>query len=191
MRSNSKIRLGKQGDWLQGVDRVVSPNFNQRPEGGIIDLLVIHSISLPPGEFGGGFIHRLFTNSLDANHHPYFKTIASLRVSAHALIDRNGVVTQYVPFTQRAWHAGESEFQGRKGCNDYSIGIELEGCENVNFTPAQYQALVHVTKVIMGSWPAITRQRIVGHCNIAPGRKTDPGPMFNWEDFYALLEYVV
>lgn len=180
--------IDEQGKWLHNVNKVLSPNYDQRPQGVSIDLLVLHSISLPPGEFGGNFIDRLFTNCLDPDDHPCFKEIASSRVSAHILIDRQGVLTQYVPFNCRAWHAGRSEFRGRKHCNDYSIGIELEGCDNKEFTQAQYQALAELTTAITDYWPAITKDRIVGHCHIAPDRKTDPGPLFNWDNFYQLLE---
>lgn len=180
--------LDEQREWFHNVNKVISPNYDQRPHGVDIDLLVLHSISLPPGEFGGGFIDQLFTNCLDPNAHPCFKEIASSRVSAHILIDRQGVLTQYVPFSQRAWHAGVSEFRGRKNCNDYSIGIELEGCDNKDFTQLQYQTLAQLTAVITDCWTKITRDRIVGHCHIASNRKTDPGPSFNWDNFYKLLE---
>lgn len=181
------MRVDGQGEWLEGVRKVISSNCDQRPDKSEIDLLVIHSISLPPDEFGGGYVDQLFTNVLDPDQHPYFKKIELLRVSAHLLLDRNGDVTQYVPFNQRAWHAGESEFEGRASCNDYSIGIELEGCDSEDFTQAQYNTLVNVTGAIMQFWPKITKQRITGHCHIAPNRKTDPGPTFNWDDYYASI----
>ncbi len=181
------LQVDPQGEWLQGVCRIISPNADQRPANTEIDLLVIHSISLPPDEFGGDYIDQLFTNALDPNAHPCFKEIVSPKVSAHMLINRQGVPTQYVPFTRRAWHAGSSSFAGRKNCNDYAIGIELEGCDSKDFTRAQYKILTDITHAIMQYWPNITKDRIVGHCHIAPDRKTDPGPTFNWDDYYASL----
>lgn len=164
-----------------------SPNFGARPEPEEISLLVIHNISLPPGQFGGGHIEAFFQNRLDASAHPYFSTIERLQVSAHALIDRQGSVTQFVDLRQRAWHAGRSCFGGREACNDYSIGIELEGADEIPYTDAQYQALAWVAARIMSAWPDITTDRIVGHCDIAPGRKTDPGPAFHWPRFHREL----
>lgn len=186
--TNPKLHVDAQGEWLEGVRKVISPNCDQRPDDLEIDLLVIHSISLPPDKFGGEYIDQLFTNSLDPEHHPYFKEIASLRVSAHIMINREGLMTQYVPFIQRAWHAGESEYQGRASCNDYSIGIELEGCDSKHFTPAQYETLAKITNSITKFWPTITKDRIIGHCHIAADRKTDPGPMFNWDEYYSSLK---
>ena len=172
---------------LQGIRYRPSPNCDPRPRDAAIDMLLIHGISLPPGEFGGPYIDQLFCNELDPAGHPYFCTIASLRVSSHALIRRDGTIVQYVPFHQRAWHAGQSEFQGRECCNDFSIGIELEGADDLAYTPEQYQSLVQLTRLIMRHWPAITPARIVGHSDIAPGRKTDPGPAFDWTVYKALL----
>lgn len=180
-------RVDEQGEWLDSVRKVISPNCDQRPDDVEIDLLVIHSISLPPETFGGAYIDQLFTNTLDLAYHPYFKEIRSLRVSAHVLIDRVGMVTQYVPFIQRAWHAGESIFKGKKNCNDYSIGIELEGCDNQDFTQVQYMMLANISTAIIRFWPKINQQRIIGHCHIAPNRKTDPGPTFNWDAYYSSL----
>lgn len=159
--------------------QLASPHFDARPTDEV-SLLVIHNISLPPGEFGGGFIDDLFLGRLDTSAHPYFTGIAHLKVSAHACIFRDGRVTQYVPTTQRAWHAGESLFEGRTRCNDFSIGIELEGTDDEPFTDAQYAALTALTKAILKVYLKITPKRIVGHSNIAPGRKTDPGPHFDW-----------
>lgn len=173
--------------WFDNVTRRPSPNHDERPTNTAIDLLVIHSISLPPGEFGGGHIERLFLNTLDTTHHPYFAQLATLKVSAHLLIDRRGEVTQYVPLTHRAWHAGVSSFAGKERCNDYSIGIELEGCDDVEFTDAQYITLASLTRAITARYPDVTPQRIVGHSEIAPGRKTDPGPLFDWQQFRRLL----
>ena len=185
--TNPTLQVDAQGEWLEGVRKVISPNCDQRPDDLEIDLLVIHSISLPPDEFGGEYIDQLFTNSLDPEQHPYFEEIASLRVSAHIVINREGLITQYVPFTQRAWHAGESKCEGRANCNDFSIGIELEGCDSKDFTQAQYEMLVNITGAITQFWPKITRERITGHCSIAPNRKTDPGPSFKWDDYYSSL----
>ncbi|MES9990500.1 MAG: 1,6-anhydro-N-acetylmuramyl-L-alanine amidase AmpD [Candidatus Thiodiazotropha sp.] len=164
-----------------------SDNMDDRPADSEIDLLVIHSISLPPGEFGGEWIDDLFHNRLDAAAHPYFEEIKTLKVSCHLLIRRQGQIIQYVPFNRRAWHAGESSFCGRNCCNDFSIGIEVEGCDDQPFTDQQYQALGNVTKEIMALFPKITLERITSHAAIAPGRKTDPGPMFDWERYTSLL----
>ena len=166
--------------WLIDAERRPSPNCDPRPAGTPIDLLVIHNISLPPGEFGGDWIDDLFCNRLDPTAHPYFEPIAGVRVSAHLLIRRDGRSIQYVSLEQRAWHAGLSCFQGRERCNDYSIGIELEGTDETPFTEAQYARLVACTHQIRRHYPAITDARIVGHADIAPGRKTDPGPAFDW-----------
>lgn len=165
-----------------------SPNYGPRPEGSTINLLVVHSISLPPGQFGGPYIEQFFTNDLNPSEHPYFSTIADMRVSAHALIRRNGSVVQFVSLLERAWHAGRSSFQGVDECNDFSIGIELEGADDIPYTPEQYRSLAELTTVIRSAWPAVTSERITGHCDIAPGRKTDPGPAFDWPGFRASLQ---
>lgn len=164
-----------------------SPNCDARPAGQPIDLIVIHSISLPPGEFGGPWIDALFTNQLDPHAHDYFREIHELRVSSHLLIRRDGEVVQYVPFEQRAWHAGESCFDGREACNDFAIGIELEGTDDTPYTPEQYEQLADITVLLMQAYPAITSERVAGHCDIAPGRKTDPGDAFDWQRLGALL----
>jgi N-acetyl-anhydromuramoyl-L-alanine amidase len=164
-----------------------SPHCDPRPSGVEISLLVLHNISLPPGEFGGPWIDLLFCNRLPAEAHPYFQTITDPRVSCHLLIRRDGQAFQYVPFERRAWHAGASAFQGRPRCNDYSIGIELEGTDTIPYTEAQYQRLAQVTRALMLEYPGITPERIVGHASIAPGRKTDPGPAFDWDHFHRLL----
>ncbi|MBB1126252.1 1,6-anhydro-N-acetylmuramyl-L-alanine amidase AmpD [Thiospirillum jenense] len=177
-----------QDGWLTTAIHRLSPNCDQRPLDTAIDLLVIHNISLPPGEFGGYWIDALFLNQLDATAHPFFMTIATLRVSAHVLIRRDGELIQYVPFSQRAWHAGVSNFQGRERCNDYSVGIELEGTDTIAFTAPQYQALADCTHLLSQVYPAITVDRIVGHSDIAPGRKTDPGPCFDWKYYRDLLK---
>jgi len=173
--------------WYQLAEQQPSPNCNQRPSKVEISLLVIHNISLPPGEYGGGYIERFFLNKLPVEKHPYFETIANLQVSAHCLIQRSGGIVQFVPFHKRAWHAGESVFQGRENCNDFSIGIELEGTDTEPYTDQQYQALVALTKAIIDCFPNITPQRIKGHCDIAPDRKSDPGPVFNWARYLSLL----
>lgn len=167
-------------NWLQGATTVVSPNRSARPAGTEIDLLVIHNISLPPGEYGTGCVDQLFCNSLDRSAHPFFEQISDLRVSAHLMIDRHGGVRQYVAFDQQAWHAGQSCFEGRERCNEFSIGIELEGTDDDEFTRAQYDKLLEITRLLIRSYPGITSDRIVGHSDIAPGRKTDPGPCFDW-----------
>lgn len=172
--------------WLEEARRLESPNCSDRPDNAEISLLVIHNISLPPGEFGGPWIDSLFTNQLDPHAHPYFADIHQLRVSAHLLIDRHGRITQYVPFDKKAWHAGQSLYCGRENCNDFSIGIELEGCDDKPFTDAQYQQLAAVTRRLRQLFPAITDTAIVGHSDIAPGRKTDPGPCFDWHYYRTL-----
>jgi AmpD protein len=161
--------------------------MDDRPAGSEVDLLVIHSISLPPGEFGGGWIDDLFMNRLDALAHPYFDEIKALKVSSHILIQRGGQIIQYVPLNRRAWHAGESNYCGRTCCNDFSIGIEVEGSDEIPFTDNQYLALERVTREIMGYYPSITLDRITSHAAIAPGRKTDPGPMFDWPRYIDLI----
>lgn len=166
--------------WCVGCLHRSSPNSNERPPGTRVDLVVIHGISLPPGEFGGTDIDHLFMNSLDVNAHASYASLAGLRVSAHALIRRDGALVQYVSFDRRAWHAGVSAWEGRTGCNDYSIGIELEGTDHVPYTDAQYVALIELVQGLQHRYPAITPERVVGHDQIAPGRKTDPGPLFDW-----------
>lgn len=166
---------------LDVARQVASPNCDARPAGEPVSLLVIHGISLPPGEFGGPWIDALFTNTLDPAAHEYFRTIHELRVSSHLLIRRDGEIVQYVPFEQRAWHAGVSCFEGRECCNDYSIGIELEGTDELPYTDEQYTQLAAVVSVLQQAYPAIGPGRITGHCDIAPGRKTDPGPVFDWQ----------
>lgn len=169
--------------WLRGVQHCPSAHFNARPEGVDISLLVIHNISLPPGQFGTGCIQQFFTSSLDFSAHPYFAEIADLCVSAHFLIERDGCITQFVSCRERAWHAGLSCFDGRDNCNDFSIGIELEGTDESPFTDAQYDSLVSLTQVVQQRYPLITADRIVGHEHIAPARKTDPGPCFEWSRY--------
>lgn len=165
--------------WLVSARHLCSPHQNPRPEDEV-SLLVIHGISLPPGEFGGPWIDDLFMGRLDAQAHPYFASIAGLQVSAHCLIRRDGELVQYVPFSARAWHAGVSSYAERSACNDFSIGIELEGTDDSCYTPEQYKTLVAVTQVLLQHYPDLTPERIVGHSDIAPGRKTDPGAGFDW-----------
>ncbi|MDH3647116.1 MAG: 1,6-anhydro-N-acetylmuramyl-L-alanine amidase AmpD [Gammaproteobacteria bacterium] len=168
--------------------QVASPNYDARPEACGPNLIVVHAISLPPGEYGGPWIDHLFCNRLDATGHPYFAEIACLRVSAHMLIRRDGELVQYVPLNQRAWHAGESSYEGRQACNDYSIGIELEGDDDTAYTDAQYTMLSAVCIALEQAFPDIQRDRIVGHCDISAGRKTDPGPLFDWDRLTGLLQ---
>jgi AmpD protein len=163
--------------WLATAQHIPSPNCDERPAESVIDLIVIHAISLPPGEFGGTGISELFTNRLDPAAHPYYADIHQLRVSAHFLIRRDGQLIQYVPCHLRAWHAGASSWQGRSRCNDFSIGIELEGCDALPFTEAQYQRLDALLQELRRQYP---QAALAGHADIAPGRKTDPGPYFDW-----------
>lgn len=165
------------GGWYRFARRLDSPNFGPRPAGGRIDLIVVHSISLPPGEYGGDGVQRLFTNTLDWNAHPYFKTIAGLQVSAHFYVRRGGELWQFVSCDDRAWHAGASSWRGRENCNDDSVGIELEGLEGQAFEPAQYETLSHLCAAVAQHYPI---EHVAGHEHIAPGRKHDPGPGFDW-----------
>ena len=174
------LEVDSSSGWLLGARRVPSPNCDARPPGVEADLIVVHGISLPPGEFGGPWIERLFTNTLPADAHPYFATIVDRRVSAHVLIDRRGALTQYVPFHLRAWHAGESCYGGRGACNDFSIGIELEGTDATAYEERQYHVLAHLVGILCRAYPRLSPARLTGHSDIAPGRKTDPGPAFDW-----------
>lgn len=171
---------------LDGARFIASPNYNQRPEQTDIQLVVIHNISLPPSQFGGGYIEQFFQNQLDWNVHPYFKTIEGMQVSTHLLILRTGEVLQFVNFKDRAWHAGRSTYLAQKECNDYSIGIELEGSDDTDFESIQYQILSEVVATLQQAYPQI-KQHIAGHSDIAPGRKTDPGLHFDWIRFRQLL----
>jgi N-acetyl-anhydromuramoyl-L-alanine amidase len=172
---------------VAGVQQVLSPHLDDRPIGATLDLVVIHGISLPPGEFGGPWIDRLFTGDLPPEAHPFFRTIAGGRVSAHTLIRRTGAIVQYVPFGQRAWHAGVSSYQGRTACNDFSVGLELEGTDDFPYTDAQYEQLAALIQALLREYPTLSRERIVGHSEVAPGRKTDPGAAFDWERLRRLL----
>ena len=165
----------------------VSPNCDDRPIETDISLIVIHGISLPPGKYGGNYIDQLFCNKLDENEHPYFKEIAELNVSSHLLVRRDGELVQYVPIQKRAWHAGVSCYQERECCNDFSVGIEMEGDDNTPYTDIQYQELSKLIKSLVLNYPKLNLQTIVGHSDIAPGRKTDPGEAFDWPRLNTLL----
>ncbi len=166
-----------------------SPNCDERPDGVKPDLIVVHAISLPPGEFGGPWIDQLFTNVLPPDAHPYFREVANLRVSSHLLIRRSGEIVQYVSFQCRAWHAGVSSWAGRERCNDFSIGIELEGADHSPYESTQYAMLARVIAVLCRSYPHLTPDRVVGHSDIAPGRKSDPGPAFDWPRLRSLVQF--
>lgn len=181
------MNIDSNTGWLDCARQIASPNCDARPSEHTLDLIVIHSISLPPGEFGSQYIDDLFCNCLDPHVHEYFQAIHTLRVSAHVLIRRSGEMTQYVSFNDRAWHAGESNYQGRSACNDFSVGIELEGADTVPFTEEQYVALAELIRVLCASYSHLTKERVVGHCDIAPGRKTDPGTVFDWQKLERLL----
>jgi AmpD protein len=184
----STLNIDQNSGWLRDVTRVPSPNFDERPEGVAPSLIVVHGISLPPGEFGGPWIEQLFTNRLPPAAHEYFARICHLRVSAHALIRRDGELLQCVPFTARAWHAGESSWCGRTGCNDFSIGIELEGTDEVPYMSAQYEQLAALVVALRRTYASLRDADIVGHEHIAPGRKTDPGPAFDWNRLQSALD---
>ncbi|SDS63532.1 AmpD protein [Halopseudomonas litoralis] len=174
------MQIDAANGWLNGIHLCPSAHFNARPDATDISLLVIHNISLPPGQFGTGCVHEFFSGTLDSTADAYFAEIADLRVSAHFLIERDGRITQFVSCLDRAWHAGQSSFAGRDDCNDYSLGIELEGTDEQSFTDLQYASLVTLTRTLQQAFPLISRSRITGHEHIAPGRKTDPGPCFDW-----------
>ena len=173
--------------WLEGVRRVESPNSDERPPDSTLDLIVVHGISLPPGRFGEGWIDRFFLNELPAVADPYFATIAEMKVSAHALVARDGSLTQYVSFNRRAWHAGRSTYCGRNACNDFSVGIELEGTDDLPYERAQYETLAALVRALRRAYPSLRRADIVGHSDVAPGRKTDPGAAFDWGALRKLL----
>ncbi len=169
---------------LEPARQCPSPNQDARPDDADIGLLIVHGISLPPGEYGTGAIEALFLNRLDFAAHPYYAELRGLKVSAHLLIDRGGALTQFVPFSARAWHAGASTFRGRAACNDYSIGIELEGSDAEAYTDAQYATLAGVAGALIAAYPGITARTIAAHSDVSPGRKTDPGPAFDWLRLY-------
>lgn len=176
-----------ESHWLCAARRCPSPNQDARPEGATIDLVVVHGISLPPGRFGTGHVDALFTNCLDPGAHPEYPELCTMRVSSHLLIERGGGCVQYVPFDARAWHAGRSEWRGRSGCNDFSVGIELEGTDTVPYTSIQYRTLARVVEALRAAYPSLAVDAIAGHADIAPGRKTDPGPAFDWAQLASLL----
>lgn len=182
------LRIDVESGLIQGARQIASPNRDLRPPGVEADLIVVHGISLPPGEYGGAWIDRLFTNTLPAEVHPYFAEVCSLRVSSHVVVGRDGTVTQYVKFTERAWHAGKSVYQGRHACNDFSVGIELEGTDTTPYEAAQYSALAEVVAALCATYSSLSPQRLVGHSDISPGRKTDPGPAFDWPRARRLID---
>jgi AmpD protein len=182
--STLKLHVDR-GGIVRAAAQIASPNCDARPVGGKISLIVVHGISLPPGEFGGPWIVELFTNRLKPAAHPYFAKIADQRVSAHFLIRRDGSLAQFVPCAMRAWHAGISTWRGREGCNDYSIGVELEGADDIPYTDAQYTTLAALTRALRRRYRI---RDVAGHCDIAAGRKTDPGPAFDWERFRQLTQ---
>ena len=174
------LQVDLKSGLMRGARQIASPNRDSRPPGVEADLIVVHGISLPPGEFGGPWIDSLFTNTLPEDIHPYFAEVGSLRVSSHLVVTRDGAVTQYVAFTERAWHAGRSLYDGREACNDFSVGVELEGTDTLPYEAAQYVALAEVVAALCDAYPRLSPHRLVGHSDIAPGRKTDPGPAFDW-----------
>jgi AmpD protein len=174
--------------WLERVRRVESPNSDERPPATALDLIVVHGISLPPGRFGEGWIDRFFLNELPADADPYFATIAETKVSAHALVARDGKLTQYVSFNRRAWHAGRSLYCGRSACNDFSVGIELEGTDDLPYMRVQYETLAGLVRALRRAYPSLRGAEIVAHSDIAPGRKTDPGPAFDWDILRKLVD---
>jgi N-acetyl-anhydromuramoyl-L-alanine amidase len=185
--AGAPLKVDSATGLLTGVRQVLSPHFDARPAGTVAELLVVHGISLPPGEFGGPWIDRLFTGTLPPEAHPYFRELAAARLSAHALVRRDGAIVQYVPFGERAWHAGASQYRGRSTCNDFSVGVELEGTDDTPYTEAQYQQLAALAAALLAAYASLSAEHIVGHSDIAPGRKTDPGATFDWPRFRALL----
>jgi N-acetyl-anhydromuramoyl-L-alanine amidase len=174
------MQVDSRSGLLLGARQIASPNRDARPPGVEADLIVVHGISLPPGEYGGPWIERLFTNTLPPEVHPYFVEVGALRVSSHLTVSRGGEVTQFVAFGERAWHAGRSMYQGREACNDFSIGVELEGTDTEAYEAAQYAALAQIVAALCAAYPRLSPTRLVGHSDIAPERKTDPGPAFDW-----------
>jgi N-acetyl-anhydromuramoyl-L-alanine amidase len=189
--ADTGMKIDVTSGLLDAARQVPSPNFNERPPGASPELIVIHGISLPPGEFGGETIDRFFTNCLDCSLHPYFREIEGLQVSSHLLIRRDGEIVQYVPFSRRAWHAGVSRYRGRENCNDFSVGIELEGTDELPYAEVQYERLAEVVACLLRTYDSLSARDIVGHCDIAPGRKTDPGPAFDWPCFRRRLTLVM
>ena len=180
IRSSPPLRVDPATGLVLSARQVLSSHYDSRPAGVTPDLIVVHGVSLPPGEFGGPWIDRLFTGHLPPDAHPFFRDVAAACVSAHVLIRRDGQIVQYVPFGERAWHAGKSEYCGRGACNDFSVGIELEGTDEVPYEAAQYDSLAALIKALLIAYPSLSREHVVGHCDVAPGRKTDPGESFDW-----------
>jgi AmpD protein len=187
MIAASKYEIDPSSGLVVGARQVASPNFDARPNGVLPDLIVVHGICLPPNEFGGPWIEALFLNQLPWDRHPYFKSIEGLIASTHLLIRRDGELVQFVSFNQRAWHAGKSNYNGRERCNDFSIGIELEGADEIAYEPIQYRVLAETIDALCRAYPSLSRDRIVGHSDIAPGRKTDPGDAFDWPRMRSML----
>lgn len=181
------MRIDPASHLIVGVRYMPSPNADERPNNCMPSLIVIHNISLPPNEFGGPYIEQLFTNQLDVNAHAYFASIAEQKVSAHVLLRRDGSIVQFVSFSSRAWHAGESSYNGRERCNDFAIGIELEGTDELPYEEVQYSVLAALIDTLRIAYPSLNKQRIVGHSDIAPDRKTDPGPAFDWQRLTSAL----
>jgi len=187
MTRRGRLGISADSGRMRGARQVSSRHCDHRPAGVVADLIVIHGISLPPGKFGGPYIDQLFTGRLDPAAHPYFRNIAGLKVSSHLLIRRTGEVVQYVPLHRRAWHAGTSRYHGRERCNDFSVGIELEGADDRPYTGAQYRRLATVIRILRRGMPSLATAPVVGHSDVAPGRKTDPGPAFDWPRLRKLL----
>jgi len=181
------MSIDRNSGLVAQAEFIESPNADDRPDDAIIDTVIVHSISLPPDDYGGPHIAELFTNTLDPTAHPYFEEIRDLRVSAHLLIRRDGSLTQFVPFHRRAWHAGQSDFRGRSSCNDFSIGIELEGSDTIPYADVQYRRLADVLRALFDTYPELSARRIAAHADVAPDRKTDPGPAFDWFQLYHRL----
>lgn len=185
--SAQSLRIDARTGLALRVRQVLTNHYDARPAGIVPDLVIVHGISLPPAQFGGPWIDRLFTGSLPPEVHPFFAAMAVGRVSAHALIRRDGEIVQYVPFGERAWHAGRSEYLGREACNDFSVGIELEGTDDTPYEAAQYESLAALIRALLGTYATLSRERIVGHSDVAPGRKSDPGASFDWDRLRASI----
>lgn len=190
LKRSASLKIQLPEGILTSARYVMSPHCDVRPENTSIDMIVVHGISLPPGQFDNDSIEKFFQGDLDHSAHPYFETIQNIHVSSHLLIKRTGEILQFVPFIKRAWHAGKSFFQGREQCNDFSIGIELEGTDDLPYEKIQYEKLAKTIKLLQKSYPEIIRERIVGHSDIAPGRKTDPGLLFDWHYLDCLLDKI-
>jgi AmpD protein len=185
------LTIDRASGQLLGVRQVPSPNQDARPPGASIDLIVVHGIGLPPGQFGGPWVEQFFLNRLPVDADPFFATIADLRVSAHVFIRRHGEIIQFVPFHARAWHAGASSWRHRVACNDFSVGIELEGADDIAYTDAQYEQLAAVIVALRATYPTLSVEGLVGHSDVAPGRKTDPGPSFAWARLQSQVDALV